>query len=176
MLKNRARFFLILCGTVNTGSSPLPKHITLSRMNSQIPSGRSEYAAVAKRNRTAHLASGFSDPPVLVVILRFYRRLALSYAPQVPPEHNQNCESDHTGQGELRDIHNIGCVVIPGFLKGLVTPNERLAIKASYVRDAERTFHRRETVVYKEKGRNEQIYPAPAVSASRLVGAEESPT
>lgn len=41
----------------------------------------------------------------------------MSYTPKVPPEHDQDRKSEHTGQGELRDVHNLWCVMTPWFLK-----------------------------------------------------------
>jgi len=46
-------------------------------------------------NMATYLASRPGDLPVLLIVLRFYGRLALSYTPQVPPKHDQNRESDH---------------------------------------------------------------------------------
>lgn len=74
--------------------------------------------------KTTYLASGLSDPPVLTIILYFHGRLALSYSPQVPPEHNQDCESDYTGQAEHRDKYDLGRVIVPIRLKRFATSNE----------------------------------------------------
>ena len=76
-----------------------------------------------------YLASRSSDLLVLVIVLRFYGRLSLSYTPQVPPEHDKNCESDHAGQGELYDVDEFWCIIAPGFLRRVITPTKKQRFK-----------------------------------------------
>jgi len=86
--------------------------------------GCSEYAASANGNQPTHLASRPGDLPVLFIVLCFNGRLALSYTPQVPPEHDQNRESDHGRQRKLCDVDKLGCIVVPGSLKSLMRLSE----------------------------------------------------
>ena len=46
----------------------------------------------------------------------------------MPPEHDENGEADHTGQGEFCDIQNLGRAMVPGFLRRLVALNEESMI------------------------------------------------
>ena len=60
----------------------------------------------------------------MFIVLCFHGRLASSYTPQMPPEHDEDRKSDHGRQRILCDVDKFGRVVVPGCLKSLMTLSE----------------------------------------------------